>query len=179
MDAAPSWTKSFADGFHAIATAYSDYTKKSFEDTRSFVEKLSGVKSVDKAIELPNRIRKVGFRLVRGRVKDRRVVSRSGRAILQAVPWFPCQGDPDKSISLSLAMSAQDRPAHRGAFCRAPEPGTLAADPTWDPSQYRMDRCHRQCHDRRRTSSYASFTVADGDGKGVGSADRSAYRSRE
>lgn len=43
MDAAPPSTNSFADGFHAIATAYSDYTKKSFEDTRSFVEKLSGV----------------------------------------------------------------------------------------------------------------------------------------
>lgn len=28
-------------------------------------------------------------------------------------------------------------------------------------------------------SSYASFAVADGDGKGVGSADRSAHRSRE
>jgi len=52
MDAAAPWTNSFADGFHAIATAYIDYTKKSFEDTRSFVEKLSGVKSVDKAIEL-------------------------------------------------------------------------------------------------------------------------------
>jgi hypothetical protein len=38
-------------GFQAIATAYGDYTKKSFEDTRSYVEKLSGVKSLDKAIE--------------------------------------------------------------------------------------------------------------------------------
>ena len=38
-------------GFQAIASAYGDYTKKSFEDTKSFVEKLSGVKSVDKAIE--------------------------------------------------------------------------------------------------------------------------------
>ncbi len=35
-----------------IASAYGDYTKKSFEDTKSFVEKLSGVKSVDKAIEV-------------------------------------------------------------------------------------------------------------------------------
>jgi phasin family protein len=38
--------------FQAIASAYGDYTKKSFEDTKSFVEKLSGVKSMDKAIEL-------------------------------------------------------------------------------------------------------------------------------
>ncbi len=35
--------------FIAIASAYGDYTKKSFEDTKSFVEKLSGVKSIDKA----------------------------------------------------------------------------------------------------------------------------------
>src|ERR1700730_34671 len=39
------------NGLQAIATAYGDYTKKSFEDTRSYVEKLSGVKSLDKAIE--------------------------------------------------------------------------------------------------------------------------------
>ena len=35
-----------------IATAYGDYTRKSFEQTRSFVEKLSGVRSLDKAIEI-------------------------------------------------------------------------------------------------------------------------------
>jgi len=61
MDAAPPSTNSFADGFHAIATAYSDYTKKSFEDTRSFVEKLSGVKSVNKAIELQTEFAKSAF----------------------------------------------------------------------------------------------------------------------
>jgi len=41
----------FQSGVQAIATAYSDYAKKSFEDTKSFVEKLSGVKSLDKALE--------------------------------------------------------------------------------------------------------------------------------
>ena len=40
------------NGIQGIATAYGDYTKKSFEDTRSYVEKLSGVKSLDKAIEV-------------------------------------------------------------------------------------------------------------------------------
>jgi hypothetical protein len=40
------------NGFQAIATAYGDYTKKSLEDTRAFVEKLSGVRSLDKAIEV-------------------------------------------------------------------------------------------------------------------------------
>ena len=61
IDAAAASTNSFTDGLHAIATAYSDYTKKSFEDTRSFVEKLSGVKSVDKAIELQTEFAKSAF----------------------------------------------------------------------------------------------------------------------
>lgn len=39
-------------GFQAIATAYGDYAKRSFEDTKSFVEKLSSVRSVDRAIEV-------------------------------------------------------------------------------------------------------------------------------
>jgi phasin family protein len=40
------------NGLQAIASAYGDYTKKSFEDTKSFVEKLSSVGSLDKAIEV-------------------------------------------------------------------------------------------------------------------------------
>ena len=39
-------------GIHEIASAYGDYAKKSFEDTKLFVEKLSGVKSFDKALEV-------------------------------------------------------------------------------------------------------------------------------
>ena len=50
-----------AVGIHAIAAAYSDYSKKLFEDARSFVEKLSGVKSVDKAIELQTEYAKSAF----------------------------------------------------------------------------------------------------------------------
>lgn len=51
----------FPAGFQAIATAYGDYTKKSFEDTRLFVEKLSGVKSFDKAIEIQTEFAKSAF----------------------------------------------------------------------------------------------------------------------
>ena len=61
IDAAAASMNSFPGGFQAIATAYSDYTKKSFEDTRSFVEKLSGVKSVDKAIEIQTEFAKSAF----------------------------------------------------------------------------------------------------------------------
>ena len=41
----------FQQGFQAIATTVGDYTKKSFEDGNAFVEKLAGVKSLEKAIE--------------------------------------------------------------------------------------------------------------------------------
>jgi hypothetical protein len=61
INAADPSTNSFPAGFQAIATAYSDYTRKSFEDTRSFVEKLSGVKSVDKAIEIQTEFAKSAF----------------------------------------------------------------------------------------------------------------------
>ena len=49
------------NAFLAIATAYGDYTKKSFEDTKLFVEKLSGVKSLDKAIEVQTEFAKTAF----------------------------------------------------------------------------------------------------------------------
>ena len=61
IDAAAASMNAVPGGFNAIATAYSDYAKKSFEDTRSFVEKLSGVKSVDKAIEIQTEFAKSIF----------------------------------------------------------------------------------------------------------------------
>ena len=41
----------FQSGMAAIANAYGEHVKKQFEDTKSFAEKLSGVKSLDKALE--------------------------------------------------------------------------------------------------------------------------------
>jgi hypothetical protein len=61
IDAADVPTSAFPGGFQAIATAYGDYTKKSFEDTRSFVEKLSGVRSVDKAVEIQTEFARSAF----------------------------------------------------------------------------------------------------------------------
>jgi hypothetical protein len=61
LDAAAASTNTFPAGFQAIATAYGDYTKKSFEDTRLFVENLSGVKSFDKAIEIQTEFVKSAF----------------------------------------------------------------------------------------------------------------------
>ena len=52
---------SLQSGVQAIATAYGDYTRKSFEDTKSFVEKLSGVKSIDKAVEVQTEYAKSAY----------------------------------------------------------------------------------------------------------------------
>jgi len=40
-----------AAGIQAIANAYRDYTKQSLEDAQAFAEKLSAVRSLDKAVE--------------------------------------------------------------------------------------------------------------------------------
>jgi hypothetical protein len=61
IDAAEISTNAFPGGLQAIATAYGDYTKKSFEDTKSFVEKLSGVRSFDKAVEIQTEFAKSAF----------------------------------------------------------------------------------------------------------------------
>jgi hypothetical protein len=61
IDAADASTNAFPGGFQAIATAYADYAKKSFEDTKSFVEKLSGVRSFDKVMEVQTEFAKSAF----------------------------------------------------------------------------------------------------------------------
>src|SRR6202163_3162519 len=61
IDTETASANTFPSGFQAIATAYSDYTKKSFEDTKSFVEKLSGVRSLDKAIEVQTEFAKTAY----------------------------------------------------------------------------------------------------------------------
>jgi hypothetical protein len=47
FETAVAHATSLQNGVSAIVTAYGDYTKKSYEDTKSLVEKLSGVKSLD------------------------------------------------------------------------------------------------------------------------------------
>jgi hypothetical protein len=58
---AMSCATSFQSGFSAIASAYGDYTKKSYEDTKSFIEKLSGVKSLDKVLEAQGEFAKSAY----------------------------------------------------------------------------------------------------------------------
>jgi hypothetical protein len=61
LDTVVASATTLQNGLQAIAAAYGDYTKKSFEDTRSFVEKLSGVKSLDKAIEVQTEYAKSAY----------------------------------------------------------------------------------------------------------------------
>jgi hypothetical protein len=48
-------------GVQTIATAYRDYTRKSFADAQSFVEKLSGARSLDKAFEAQTEFAKQAY----------------------------------------------------------------------------------------------------------------------
>jgi phasin family protein len=48
-------------GVQAIATAFGGYAKKSVEDGNAFVEKLAGVKSLDKAIEVQTEYAKSAY----------------------------------------------------------------------------------------------------------------------
>jgi len=61
LDTVVASATTLQSGMQTIATAYGDYTKKSFEDTKSFVEKLSGVKSLDKAIEVQTEFARSSF----------------------------------------------------------------------------------------------------------------------
>jgi hypothetical protein len=61
FDAALASANTLSVDFQTIATAYSDYTKKSFEETKAFVEKLSGVRSLDKAIEIQTEFAKQAY----------------------------------------------------------------------------------------------------------------------
>ena len=52
FDATVAAAGSLQKGVQAIAVAFVDYTRKSFEDGNAFTEKLAGVKSLDKAVEV-------------------------------------------------------------------------------------------------------------------------------
>jgi len=61
IDTVVASATTFQNGIQAIASAYGDYTKKSFEDTKSFVEKLSGSGSLEKAIEVQTEYAKSAY----------------------------------------------------------------------------------------------------------------------
>lgn len=61
MDTAMKGYSEVAKGFQAIATETSEYSKKSFQDMASFMEALSGVKSIEAALELQSRYMKTSY----------------------------------------------------------------------------------------------------------------------
>jgi hypothetical protein len=52
MESATAAAGDVQKSLQAIASAYGDYSKKSIETGNAFIEKLSGVKSMDKVLEL-------------------------------------------------------------------------------------------------------------------------------
>lgn len=61
VDAALAATSCASVDFQTLATAYGNYTRKSFEDTKAFVEKLSGVRSLEKAVEIQTEFAKQAY----------------------------------------------------------------------------------------------------------------------
>jgi hypothetical protein len=61
FDAAVASAGSYQKNLQAIATAYTDYAKKSFEEGTAFLEKLSGVRSLDKALEVQTEYAKAAY----------------------------------------------------------------------------------------------------------------------
>jgi phasin family protein len=60
-EAAVASAGTYTKSMQAIATAYTDYAKKSYEDGTAFFEKLSGVRSLDKALELQTDYAKTAY----------------------------------------------------------------------------------------------------------------------
>lgn len=82
---APAKTNSI--DFQTIAMAYGDYTKKSFEQTKSFVEKLSGVRSLDQVIEIQTEFAKQAYEtFVTESHKIRELYSGLARQNLRVLP---------------------------------------------------------------------------------------------
>ena len=120
IDTGTASSDTFPGGFQAIATAYGDYAKKSFEDTKSFVEKLSGAKSFDKVIEIQTEFAKTAYEtFVTEITEDYRIVRRCCQAILQAIRWFSCNDDPDQSISPTPRCQSKIFLRHRGGVFRS------------------------------------------------------------
>ncbi len=61
MDSALRCWGALSKGTQAIAVEMADYTKKTFEDGTAALEKLFGVKSLDKAIEVQTEFAKTAY----------------------------------------------------------------------------------------------------------------------
>lgn len=79
--------------FQTIANAYGDYTRKSLEETKSFVEKLTGMRSLDKVMEVQTEFAKQAYQtFVAESQKIRELHSELARQTLK-----PLQGTVSKT----------------------------------------------------------------------------------
>ena len=72
-------------GTQAIAVEVADYSKKAFEDSTAAMEKLFGVKSLDKAIEVQTEYVKTAYEGFVARRSSSATLCRSREGDLQAV----------------------------------------------------------------------------------------------
>jgi hypothetical protein len=61
FDAAVASAGTCTKNMQAIAAAYTDYAKKSYEDGAAYLEKLAGVRSIDKVIEVQTDYAKTAY----------------------------------------------------------------------------------------------------------------------
>ena len=61
FDAAVQSANAYSKGVQAIALEISDYSKKSFEESGAYFEKLTGVKSFEKAFEIQSDFAKSAY----------------------------------------------------------------------------------------------------------------------
>lgn len=61
LEAAQQSFGTITKGFQAIAASFTDFSKKSFEEGGAYFEKLAGVKSLDKAIEVQTEFAKSSY----------------------------------------------------------------------------------------------------------------------
>jgi phasin family protein len=82
-------------GLHTIATAYGDYTRKSLEETRSFVQKLSEARSLDKAVEAQTEFAKQAYEtFVAESQKMRELYGKLARQTLKPLEGFVTKSTP-------------------------------------------------------------------------------------
>ena len=101
FDAAVASAGTCTKSLQAIATAYTDYAKKSYEEGSAFLEKLAGVRSLDKAIEVQTDYAKTAYEtFVAETRQDRRALQGSRQGDLQAVRRLhgeDAEGRPDQA----------------------------------------------------------------------------------
>jgi hypothetical protein len=103
--------------FLAIAAAYGDYTKKSLEDTKLFVEKLCGAKSLENAIEVQTEFAKTAYETFVTESQTIGVLYGDlAKQSYKPFGGFAGKDYPDKLISLPRGVRAQSPCSSRVFF---------------------------------------------------------------